>query len=331
MKILLYTGGRGLVEGSGVGRAICHQEAAMAGCGISFTENPDEEYDIVHINTVLPDARRMAGRARRAGKKVVCHGHSTQEDFRNSFIGSNRAAGLFRRWLVECYSQADLVLTPTEYSRRLLASYGLKNPIVPLSNGVDTEFFRKEPGQRERFRKRFGFTDANRVVLCVGLPIERKGILDVISLAWRFPGCRFVWCGAAPRGLLPRHIRQAMAHAPENLCFAGFLNREELRDAYGGSDLFLFPTWEETEGIVLLEALSMELPVLTRDIPVYEGWLGDGREVWKASGKQEFALRIRSFLEGELPDLSAAGRRIAEERDIKIIGQRLATLYRTLL
>ena len=40
-------------------------------------------------------------------------------------------------------------------------------------------------------------------------------------------------------------------------------------DAYSGSDLFFFPTLEETEGIVMLEAMAMETPVLTRYIPVY--------------------------------------------------------------
>lgn len=97
MKVLLYTGGRRLVRQSGVGMALSHQEKALRLAGVKMTEDPEEEYDIVHINTVLPDARRMAGRARREGKKVVWHGHSTMEDFRDSFVGSNAAAPLFRK------------------------------------------------------------------------------------------------------------------------------------------------------------------------------------------------------------------------------------------
>ena len=39
---------------------------------------------------------------------------------------------------------------------------------------------------------------------------------------------------------------------------------------------------EETEGIVILEALAMKIPTLIRDIPVYEGWLTDSKDVYKA-------------------------------------------------
>lgn len=92
MKVLLYSGGRQLVKESGVGRALSHQEQALSYGNVDFTENPKDDYDIVHINTVLPDAWAMAVKAQKEGKKVVYHGHSTREDFRNSFIGSNTFA-----------------------------------------------------------------------------------------------------------------------------------------------------------------------------------------------------------------------------------------------
>lgn len=331
MKVLLYTGGRNLVGKSGVGSALRHQEQALRLAGVDYTEDPGEEYDVVHINTVLPDSWWMARRARRKGKKVIWHGHSTMEDFRGSFIGSNTAAPLFKRWIWECYGQADLVLTPTEYSRKLLESYDMEKEIFPISNGVDTEFFRKEPGQRIRFRKAFGFRDDQPVILCVGLPIERKGILDVIRLAEELPWYQFVWCGETPSGLLPGKIRQAIGQAPGNLHFAGYLDREALRDAYGGSDLFFFPSYEETEGIVVLEALSMEIPVLVRDIGVYQGWLEDGIHVWKARDQKSFSSCIQGILDHTYPALTGAGRRIAEQRDLRNIGECLARIYRKVL
>ncbi|MDD3796896.1 MAG: glycosyltransferase [Lachnospiraceae bacterium] len=331
MKVLLYSGGKNLVAESGVGKALQHQEQALAVSGITFTENARDDYDIVHLNTVLPDARRMAVKAGKAGKRVVYHGHSTMEDFKNSFVGSNLAAPLFRKWICSCYEQADLILTPTEYSRSLLMGYGLKKPVVSISNGIDTEYFRKEPGQRERFRQKYGFTEEEKVVLCVGLPIERKGLLDVVRLAKEFPEYSFVWCGHMSPGLLPANIKKAMADASENLHFAGYLNREALRDAYGGADLFFFPSQEETEGIVMLEALSMEIPILVRDIPVYDDWLQDGKEAWKAKNLHSFTQRLWEILEGHLPSLTSAGRKVAEERDLKIIGTKLATLYQMLL
>ena len=47
-----------------------------------------------------------------------------------------------------------------------------------------------------------------------------------------------------------------MAKAPANLHFAGFVDQAALRGAYCGADLFCFASLEETEGIVVLEALG---------------------------------------------------------------------------
>ena len=121
-----------------------------------------------------------------------------------------------------------------------------------------------------------------------------------------------------------------MKEAPENVRFLGYLNREQLRDAYGGSDLFFFPTKEETEGIVMLEALAMEIPVLVRDIPVYQDWLGNGVQVWKEKDRKGFAKKIPEILEGKVEDLTKNGRKTAEERSLRVIGKTLAGLYESL-
>lgn len=96
MKIYIYKGGLSLVAKSGVGSAIRHQEKMLRAAKVTVTD-VWKEADIVQINTVLPDSPLVAQRARRQGKKVVYYGHSTMEDFKNSFIGSNLVAPLFKK------------------------------------------------------------------------------------------------------------------------------------------------------------------------------------------------------------------------------------------
>ena len=67
---------------------------------------------------------------------------------------------------------------------------------------------------------------------------------------------------------------------------------------------------EETEGIVVLEALACGIPTVVRDIPVYNGWLREGQNVYKASGTDEFQQKAEGLLTGTLPDLTAATRRM---------------------
>ena len=326
MKVCLYSKYQKLIEKSGVGRAIYHQQKALEEVGISCVTNP-EAADVIHINTVFPDSVRLAKWAKRQGKIVIFHAHSTKEDFRNSYIGSNVCAGLFGKWIKYCYSLGDCIITPTSYSRKLLLSYGIKKPIFSLSNGIDVDYYQAQPEAGMRFRKKYGYSEDAKIVMSVGLWIERKGILDFIKMAKEMPEYQFIWFGESDIYTLPKNIRKALKTKLQNLRFAGYVDKEALRDAYAGCDLFLFPSYEETEGIVVLEALAMKIPVLLRDIPVYDGWITDGKNAYKACNVQDFKEKCRQIIEQELPDLTAEGYTTAEARSIDKIGQKIKKVY----
>lgn len=330
MKVYIYEGALGLVEKSGVGQAIHHQIGALQLSGVQQADLDDPETEIVQINTVFPDSVIAARKARRKGKKILWYGHSTEEDFRNSFRLSNAASPLFRRWIVWCYEKADALVTPTEYSRDIIRGYGIQIPIYVLSNGVDADCFKPNPARRAAFRKEYHIAPQQKVVLSVGHYMERKGLLDFIDLAAEMPDVIFIWFGYTDRMLRTNKVTQAMKHATPNVRFPGYASRSELCDAYCGSDLFCFMSHEETEGIVVLEALASQLPVLVRDIPAYQGWLHDGMNVHKANTQEQFLSKAEKILSGELPDLTAAGRWCAEERSLQKIGAQLRAIYEKL-
>lgn len=330
MRVHIYTGSLALVGKSGVGQAANHQRAALQSAGVEVVTQWQPPADAVHINTVLPCSVRAARKARRRGIPVIWYGHSTEEDFRHSFAGSNLLAPLFKRWLCHCYNQADLILTPTPYAANILQGYGLRPPVRVLSNGVDTEFFAPDPVRSAAFRQQYGLADGQKAVVSAGHFFERKGILDFIALARRMPGVRFFWFGHTDPALVPHTVRKAIQTAPPNLCFAGFVTQAALRDAYCGADAFLFCSHEETEGIVVLEALACGVPVLVRDIPVYKGWLTDGVNVYKAADNAGLQTKLAGILQHRLPDVTAAGRTVAEERALPVIGQALLGHYAAL-
>ena len=333
MKIYIYKGGLSLVAKSGVGSAIRHQKKMLRAAKVTVTD-VWKEADIVQINTVLPDSPLVARRARRQGKKVVYYGHSTMEDFKNSFIGSNLAAPLFKKWIRHCYRQGDVVITPTEYSRELLMKYDLHREIYALTNGVDTEFFHKTEQAGGQFRVLFHIPVDKKVVISAGHLIRRKGILDFLETARRMPDVLFLWFGGGNHALIPEEIKRAVAEKPENVIFAGFVPSIILRDAYSGADAFAFFSYEETEGIVVLEALSCEIPVIIRDIPVYDEWLEDGVQVRKATDPDSYEQALREILSGERQEevlrRTRAGRALAEEHSMKATGERLYQIEQNL-
>ncbi|MDD3063841.1 MAG: glycosyltransferase [Massilibacteroides sp.] len=330
MKVFLYSGMQNMIEKSGVGRAIYHQKSAAKINGIGVASNIVDA-DIVHINTVFPKSLYVAHLAHRHGIPVVYHAHSTKEDFKNSYLGSNLFDGLFGKWIKLCYNCGDVIVTPSMYSKDLLESYGINKKIEVISNGIDLEYYNKENVKPGEFRKKYGFRETDKVIMSVGLTIERKGILDFVELARRMPEYQFIWFGETNLYTVPVKIRKAVHSKLPNLKFAGYAQKKELRNAYRECDLFLFPSKEETEGIVVLEALAMKIPVLLRNIPVYEDWLYDKEQVYKADNIDSFEQISKQILEGECDNLTEKGYEVVKERAIEKVGKQLYVAYKEAL
>lgn len=332
MGVCIYSGGYETVKKSGVGKALEHQRAALQAVGIPLVEQLPSAGEsarscVVHLNTVLPDTRIAAMKARARGCKIIYYGHSTMEDFRNSFTGSNLVAPLFKKWICSCYNSGDVIITPSEYSKNILLSYGLKKPIYALSNGIDTSFFCPSAERAARFRAKYHLAPEQKCAISVGHWMVRKGLPDFVELARRMPEVQFLWFGYTDAALLTPEIKIAMDHAPSNLTFAGFADAEDLCDAYCGADAFVFLSHEETEGIVILEALACGTPTLLRDIPVYSTWLKAGESAYMDTTLDGFEEKLKAMLNGTLPPLTTGGHAVADARSLRAIGEQLCRIY----
>lgn len=330
MKVLLYTEGYKTISKSGLGKAIKHQMKALEDNHIDYTTDLHDDFDVLHINFYGPKSYFFAKKMRNKGKKIVYHAHSTEEDFHNSFLCSNLVAPLFKKWICTCYRLGDQIITPTEYSKRLLENYNLNRPIKAISNGVDTEFFERDEKAGKSFRRKYGYKTNDKVIVGIGLYIERKGILDFVELAKRLPEYKFIWFGYSPLWASPRKIKKAVTTKLDNLLFAGYVDSSIIKSALSGADLYLFPTLEETEGIPIIEALTSRIPTLIRDIPVFEEY-EDQKVVYKAKNINDFEEKIKLILNNELPNLSDAGYELAKRKDTKIVGKELIKTYKETL
>ena len=332
MRILLYTENEKLVGKSGLGKAIKHQIKALDLAGVKYTLNKNDDYDVLHINTYFPKSYFVAKKAKKNGKKIVYHAHSTEEDYRNGFIFSKITSKIFKWWIVKCYSLGDVIITPTPYSKRILSGYkGLHGKtIVDISNGIDLDFFKKDETLRKSFRQRFKYKNEDKIVFGIGLYIARKGILDFVELAKRLPQYKFIWFGHSPLAFSGRRVRKAVKTRLSNLTFAGYVSPDIIKEAMNGADLYLFPTLEETEGIPIIEACACKQNAIIRDIPIFDEWLVDGKNVYKAKDVDEFESKIRLFFSGKLKDVTENSYDVAKQRDFKIIGNKLKKVYESL-
>ncbi len=331
MRVLLYFEGEDLIKISGIGRAFEHQKRALTSAGIEYTTDPwDPDYDILHINTYGANSEAIIRNARKNGKKVVYHAHSTEEDFRNSFIFSNMLAPLVKSRLVSLYSKADALITPTPYSRQLLLNYGITLPIYAISNGIDMDRFGYNEEKVRAYRKYFSLTGEEKVVIGVGLLFQRKGLPDFVEVAKLLPQYKFIWFGDINKMVIPKDIADITENHPDNVIFPGYVKGPLIEGAYLDADCFFFPSYEETEGIVVLEALASRQNVVLRDIGAFSPWMQNGVNCYMGTDNKTFAEMIENVIEGRIPSLTEAGYRVAAERSIDKIGQQLKEVYESL-
>lgn len=332
MKTLIYFQNADTFKKSGIGRAMSHQLRALKSAGVETTVDKKDSYDVAHINTYFGKSRRTLKLAKKKGVPVIVHGHSTYEDFRRSFKCWQLAEPFFDHDLKWMYSRADLIIAPTPYARDLIKSYGLCQNVIAISNGIAIDEYAEDKEAQKEFREKFGLKEGEKFVMGVGFPFERKGLIDFFEVARKFPDVKFIWFGALQRILTNEKIARAIKKRPANAIMAGYCKGSLIHGAYQTASAMFFPSYEETEGIVVLEALASFCPLLVRDIGVYREWLEKDVNCRMASDNEGFEKELKDLLEnGEDKNRLEAGFEVAKERDLPLIGKQLEAAYSSLL
>ncbi len=312
---------------SGVRQAYDNQLRALRAAGITVTSDPSEAFDLLHLHQLGPRSLYLAEKC--SGRvPVVISAHTTAEDFANSFVMSDSLAPYLGRLLTYFYNKADLVITPSAYTKQVLERAGVVRPIEVVSNGVDLRRFHSLYRARRLARGRHFLRGV--VAFAVGLVLLRKGVDLFCEVARRLPHLTFVWFGRIPKAVKPETLR-VIDEAPPNVRFPGYV--ENVTEAYAAGDIFFFPSSVENEGIAVLEAAAAGRPLVLRDAECFAGRFVDNENALLAADADEFSLQLRRLVEE--PDLrarlAAAARRYAAAHSLERVGARLREVYAGLL
>lgn len=327
MKVLVYFESQDKIKKSGIGRALKHQMHALNSAGVEFTLDKNDNFDIVHINTYFAKSKALLKKCKKKGIPVIMHGHSTIEDFRDSFaLWPITAKFWYNPNLMYFYRNADHILTPTPYSKRCIDAYNLGTPVDVVSNGIDVSEYAYDEDKIKMFKERFNITN-EKVVIGVGFPFIRKGLDDFCEVAKAFPDVKFIWFGHLQKILQSNKIKKVIKNKPSNVIMPGYIANEIIKGAYRYAECLFFPTREETEGIVVLEALASNCPVLVRDIGVYSDWLEDGRDCYKAKDVNGFIDKLNFIFNNKHDEVIKNGFELANSKTLESIGLELKEAY----
>jgi len=143
----------------------------------------------------------------------------------------------------------------------------LKNSFVNLSNGIDMEIFKPENARPVDLHIK------EKVVILPARIVVTKGQGDLIKACatLKKQGLRFklVLAGRSDSLQFEEQLKSQALELEiiDDVLFVGQLNREQLRDWYGASDILAFPTYHhEGLGRILIEAQAMEVPPIVYNV-----------------------------------------------------------------
>jgi len=295
-------------------------------------ERTAEDFDLLHVHTPVPPTNfKVVKKARRKGKPVVMHAHTTAEDSIGTWTGSEAFSGMTGRYLTAFYNLGDLVIAPSDWTMARLRQRGVTAPIRVVSNGVDIHRFAFDRERRTRFRAAHGIPEDAKVVYSVGVVCLKKGIEVFPEVARSLPELTFVWVGRRSNLYHPNRVRAAMRACPENVMFIHDL--EDIAEAHSGGDLFFTPSFAENQGMAVMEAMVAGRPVVARSLEVYEGLLKDEESALTAGTVEGFVSALDRLSRDE-----NLGERLASNactsvlrHDIDKVASELADIYRSLL
>jgi len=276
--------------------------------------------DIVHYHTFGPFAlfhRRLSG-----GKKVLT-AHSTPR----INVGNIALAQRINSHYPKIYRKFDHIITISKPCHEEVTSLLPEIPVTYIPNGVNREYFRNDPEKGAVFRDLHGIPEGQEVVLSVAQLTPRKGLYDFLALAKEHPDQTFVWVGGFPYGSFSKdwiRIRRLKRRCGSNLIFPGYV--DDIVSAYSAADIFLMPSYAETFGLVILEALSCGLPVIARDIPEFREIFGDAVLYFSTRNEATTLLRDKPVLSR----YQSLARPYSAEYDIRDSAQKHLALYREL-
>ncbi len=153
-------------------------------------------------------------------------------------------------------------------------------------------------------RSELGMSE-KRIVLAVGQFISRKGFDILITAAAKLPRDYGVYIvGSQPT---EQYLQLKDALKADNVHFMGFKKKEELNRCYLSADIFAMPTREDIWGLVVSEAMSFGLPVVSTDrcgaaLELVEDGV-NGRIV-PVGDADALACALIELLNGDLPKMA---------------------------
>jgi glycosyltransferase involved in cell wall biosynthesis len=217
---------------------------------------------VVHLHGIGPGF--FAPLARLLGFRVVATHHALDYE-RPKWGKAGRAFLKAGERLLAGFAN-DVICVSSAIQSRLSERYPhVKKRIVTIHNGAPSA-----PETRSSIHPLAALgLEPGKYILAVGRIDPTKGFHDLVQAFGiaRPPGMKLVIAGGAQKD--DPYAGKLLRSASADIVFAGVQTGERLRALYENTALFVHPSYIEGYPMVVLEALSADIPILVTDIPAH--------------------------------------------------------------
>jgi len=207
--------------------------------------------------------------------------------------------------LIRYYAnRSDGVIVPTQAAEEYLRVIGVKSDIYVQPTGIDYEAFQKNSKEtEEKLRQRYSI-EREVVLVSVSRLSKEKNIDFLIEGIGRLVNqtktpckCFIIGDGIERQRLQSRIEDLGLSEA---IYLVGSIPPEEIKHYYHISDLFLFASKSETQGMVILEAMAAHTPVVAIRSSGIDDVVHNGLNGYKTpTDVDKWTNRVRELVENE--------------------------------
>lgn len=291
--------------------------------------------DVIHVHSPFSLGLLGARYARRCRLPLVFTYHTMYDQYVHYLpFGHEISRKIVNKLSQDFCNRCDVVITPTNIIKEIVGK-NLNTRVEAIPTGIEIEEFANP--DKDWLRSYLGIDRDTKILLHLGRMGKEKNIGFLLEaykiIRNKLPRTCLVIAGDGPEKENLEKMSEQMG-LKESVYFTGALPRKKVVDSYAGSDLFVFASTTETQGLVLGEAKAAGLPaVAVRALGAAE-MVKDGVDGFLTTlSLEEFVSKVLLLLTDDDLRREMGKRALAEAENISSakMAQKLACLYEELV
>jgi len=235
------------------------------------------------------------------------------------------------RWLGDYMQKCQHIIVPSASMKGLLADqYGVTDRVSAIATGIDLTPF--QSANRQTIRQERGWNQ-DKVLISIGRLAKEKNwetLLAAVALVMDTrDDVRLILIGDGDQRKDLEHYARQLGIA-ERVEFTGKIPFADVPGFLKAADLFCFASVTETQGLVTMEAMAADLPVVAVDATGTRDEVEHGQEgLLTSNDKDSLAQALEQVLGDDAlcQHLKAGARKKAESLDSLLQAKKLVTAY----